>query len=137
MLTFSKLDELKAAEMERVAFRAQQGEGGEADGARKKRKTTGMSSVTGVEVAGAEAFGGVRLSAADSIDLDYILWGHTQRIQLAGLRGSGALARSLHCRSKRSSLLCRVVSQVVVGMFVEGLTGELNTRALVGLGKWV
>jgi hypothetical protein len=72
---------LAEAESERVKARAAAGE----DLAPSRKRRLGAAAVPGIEVIGSESYTG-RKSAADTIDLEYIQWGFSQKVQLAGVR---------------------------------------------------
>jgi hypothetical protein len=70
--------------------------GEQAVGRTKKRASTGPTQVVGSEVLGSDSFG--RKSAADQIDVEYIQWGHSQKVQLAGVPCPGVCIDSISCR---------------------------------------
>ncbi len=87
MLSFEQLQVIIDAEKERVRLRAQNGEAGV--DSRKRRGS--IASLVAANVFGQESFdANARRSAADTIDLAFIRWGGSQKVQTAGVRPLGA-----------------------------------------------
>ncbi len=94
VMTLSQLDTLAEAKQARIRLRAEDAAaiGGDAASARKRKGGSGAPTASvGVEIAGSEAFSGGKTSAANRIDNQYLLWGFSQKVQIAGVL---ALARS-------------------------------------------
>ncbi len=104
MKSFKELSILCDAETERIRVRALSGEA--VAGRQKKGVQAAAANLAGAEVLGQESFSVAgRKSAADAVDLAFIQWGGSQKVQLAGaghLDCVSACSESLASQSQAS-----------------------------------
>jgi hypothetical protein len=106
--TFSELDALAVVEADRIKQRAAQA--GQQDGDQKKPRRGG-GAVAGIEIviSGQDSLSFGRKSAAEKVDHVYMLWGFSQKVQLAGV---GCLAVVFRCLILRRDAVGRLPEAV-------------------------